>query len=352
MNGRVVWALVVKDLTLFFRNRFFAIISMLGLVAYVGIYFAMPRSVDEMLEIGLYAPSVPPLLEQLQGTAGLKMTTLDSEAVLKDAVAGGQFQVGVVLPGEFVESLQAGRPVRVEAYFAADVPQELEGAVTALMREFAYLLSGQRLPIQVSSQVLGRDMAGVQIPPRDRMLPLYAVFIMLTETMGLASLISEEVQGRTIQALMVTPMTVPGLFLAKGITGVSLAFGQVVLFTAATGGLSRQPLLVLVALFLGAILVTGIGFALASLGKDLMSVVAWSIPMIMILNVPTFGVLFPGTVSDWAKVIPSYYLADTFHQAVNYGAGWGDLWQNLVILLGFDALFVGLGVIALRRRLR
>jgi ABC-2 type transport system permease protein len=350
MNLRVIKTLVVKDLTLFFRNRFFALLSVLGVVAYAVIYFVMPSSVDEMLEIGLYAPSVPPVFEQLQGQ-GLALETFDSQEALKEAVAAGQYQVGVALPQDFLEKLQARQPVRVEAYFASDVPQELEQAVTALMREFAYLLSGQTLPVQISSQVLGRDMAGVQIAPRDRMLSLFAVFLLLTETFGLASLISEEIQTRTIQALLITPITVRSLFMAKGVTGTGLAFTQVVLFLTATGGLGRQPLPVLLALFLGSVLVTGIGFSLASLGQDLMSVIAWGIPAMVILNIPCFGIMFPGTISNWVKLIPSYYLADTIHLAANLGAGWGDLWRNLLALLGFGMAFFALGMVMLRRKL-
>jgi ABC-2 type transport system permease protein len=184
------------------------------------------------------------------------------------------------------------------------------------------------------------------------MLPLFAVLVVLTETLGMASLISEEVETGTVEALLVTPVTVRGLFLAKGIAGVSMAFVQGTLLLAITGGLSQQPLIILLALFLGSLLVTGIGFLLASAGKDLMSVMAWGIPIMIVLGIPAFGVMFPGTVTGWIKAVPSYYLVDTVHLAANFGLGWGDVWQNLPILLGFDAAFIVLGIVALRRKLR
>lgn len=352
MNWRVVSALVVKDFTLFFRNRFFAFVSIAGLVAYVAIYLVMPSSVDETLKIGLYAPVIPPVLTHLQEEEGLSIETIDSQEALREAVGGGQYQAGIVLPGDSVERLMAGQKTHIDVYFAPDVPEELKDAVIVFIREVAYLQSGGVLNIEVSSEVLGRDMVGMQIPPRDRMLPLIAVFMLLTETLGLASLISEEIAGHTIQALLVTPMTVRGLFLAKGITGVVLAFGQVALFMAATRSLDNHPLLILVALLLGSLLVTGIGFLLASLGKDLISVMGWGIPAIIVLSIPSFGVLLPGMTTDWVKIIPSHYLVETIHQAANFGSGWGDLWRNLLVLLGFDVLFVGLGILVLRRKLR
>ena len=116
--------------------------------------------------------------------------------------------------------------------------------------------------------------------------------------------------------------------------------------------MSRQPLLVLTTLLLGAVLVTGIGFIISSLGKDMMSVMAWGFPALIILFLPTIGVAFPGVVTGWVKVIPSYYLVDTVHRASNFGAGWGDLWPNLLILLAFNLVFVGLGIWSLRRKAR
>ncbi len=59
MNWQIISALVIKDLTLFFKNQFFAFVTVLSVVAYAGIYFIMPDIVDETLELALFAPSLP-----------------------------------------------------------------------------------------------------------------------------------------------------------------------------------------------------------------------------------------------------------------------------------------------------
>jgi ABC-2 type transport system permease protein len=99
-------------------------------------------------------------------------------------------------------------------------------------------------------------------------------------------------------------------------------------------------------------LVTGVGFLIASAGRDLLSVMAWGILAIVVLAIPSFAVLFTGTGSAWSKMIPSYYMVDTVHRAANFGLGWSDAWRNLVILLGFDVLILGLGILMLRRRFK
>jgi len=147
-------------------------------------------------------------------------------------------------------------------------------------------------------------------------------------------------------------VSVKDLFTAKGITGVSLAFVQAALFMAIIDGMSRQPLIILATLLLGAVLVTGIGFIIAALSKGFMSVMAWGMVTLIPLFIPAFGIMFPGAVTGWVKVIPSYYLVDTVHRVANFGAGWGDVWLNLLILLGFDLVIAWIGIIALGRKSR
>ena len=351
MNLRIISALVAKDLSLFFRNRFFALITVLGLVLYMVIYFIMPKSVNENLEIGLYAPVMLPVFEQMEGE-GLEIEGVVSEELLKEGVTEGQYVAGIALPADIMEGFISGQKPKISVYFASDVPEEIKDAVGVLIRELAYQQTGQALAVEVSQEILGTDMAGMQIPPRDRMRPLFAILIIMTETFGLANLISEEVERRTIQALLVTPVSIKELFTAKGITGVSLAFGQGIIFMTIVGGMNQQPLIILVALLLGAVLVTGIGFIIASLAKDFMSVLAWGMVALIPLFIPSFGVMFPGAVTGWVKVIPSYYLIDTVHRVANFGAGWGDVWLNLLILIGFDIALVCIGIMALGRKSR
>ena len=350
MNLSTIKTLVAKDASLYARNRLFAFLTVLSIVFFIIIYFVMPSSVNEELEIGFYAPVLPPVFELIQETEGLQTELFETEEALIEAVTEGEYAAGVALPADIMEKFASGQKPQVTLYFPSDALEEVKDAVEVTIRELAYLQTGQPLAIEVSAEILGPDMLGEQIPPRDRMLPLLAVMIIMMESMGLASLISEEIEHGTARALLVTPMSVQELFTAKSITGISLAFGQAVFFMAIVGGLNSQPLIILTTLLLGGMLVTGIAFLIASMARDIMTVMAWGLPVIITLSIPAFGVLFPGIVTDWVKVLPSYYLADTIHQTANFGAGWADVWSNLLILLGFNLVIVWAGIIALRRK--
>ena len=351
MNWRIIGALIAKDFSLFFRNRFFALMTAFGIIMYLIIYFVMPSSVDESLDIGLYAPVIPPVFEQIQ-EEGLEITEVETEEQLKEGVTEGDYIAGIALPADIMATFAAGEKPVINLYFASDTPEEIREAVNVVITELSYLQTGQTLNVTVETNILGQDMLGMQIPPRDRMRPLFAILLVMVETLGLANLISEEIEKRTIHALLVTPVSVKDIFMSKGIIGVTLAFSQAVLFLAIVGGLNSQPLIILVALMLGAALATGVGFLIASLAKNFMSVLAWSMPTLIILVIPAFGVMFPGAVSEWIEVIPSYYLVDTVHQVANFGSGWSEVWRSLLILLGFDLVIVSIGIIALGRKTR
>ncbi len=347
----MIGTLVSKDARLYFSNQFFAFITILGLVAYVAIFYLLPSTVDETLELALFAPDVPADFIDEMSEDGLEIRLLDSEAELRQAVENGDFPVGLVLPENLARRTSQGELPEMRVYLTPEVPAEFQDIYTLLGREFAFMLTGSPLYLEATEEVLGVDMAGQQIPPRSRMLPMLAVFVLMLETLGLASLITMEIESGTMRALLITPASVSDLFLSKGLFGVGLAFSQIVLLMLLTGGLRNEPILMLVTLLLGAILVTGIGFLVASMAGDMMSVLAWGMLAIVILAIPALVLFLPGVTNRWIQLIPSYYLVDTVHRVINFGAGWAEVWTNLVILGLFGLLFGTLGIVMLRRRM-
>jgi ABC-2 type transport system permease protein len=353
MNWRSIGALAYKDALLFFRNRFFLVITVAGLVGYTAIYLVMPSMVEETLRIGIYGQTIPPSFQQsFVEETGLEVEVAETEEALKDSVSRGEYAAGVALPADFVEKLRNNETPGIQLYVASDSPDEVAEFVNILVTEMVYLQTGQSIDVDWQQEVLGPDMVGSQVPLRDRMRSLFAVLLLVAETFGLASLISDEVEKRTAMALLATPMTVADLFAAKGFVGTFLAFGQALLFLALVRGMGDQPLIIVAALLMGGVLVSGVGFLMASVAKDFLSVAAWGVPIVVLLSVPAIAILSPGASSDWIKIVPSYYLIDTIYRVSNFGAGWSEVWANLLILLGFNLVIFPAGVLALRRKFR
>ena len=342
MNWRSIRAVVLKDLLLFSRNRFFVVITLLGLISYVGIYWIMPDSVNESVKIGVYTLGDSTALEQMG--EGLEIVTADSEALLQEGVIDGDYVAGVSLPTDESDSGE------ITVFYTSDTVEEVRDFINLLITEMAYQQAGDSLNVSWQPQILGEDRLGDQIPYKDKMRPLFAVMILASETFVLAGLIVEEAERRTGSALLITPMSVKDLFTAKAIMGIIMAFSQAVLFVLVVGGMVEQPVIMLAALFLGAVLVTGLSFLMASVGKDFISTMIWGVPVMLLFSIPALGVIMPGMMSDWVKAIPSYYLTDTIYQSSVFASGWGEIWSNLVILAGCNAVILVLGILALRRK--
>jgi ABC-2 type transport system permease protein len=350
MNTRVIKALLKKDFTLFKSNRFYLLITIVGIVFYIGVYFILPAQIDEKLSMAMYAPVIPPAFTQLTEHEGVDIKFFPDEESIKQTVLNGNYQVTVALPPSIMDTWAAGGKPDIKIYYASTAAPEISAAIAALVKELSYAQTGQSLNFDTTEEILGPDMLGNQIALRDRMRPLLAVFILIVEILTLSSLIATEIEQGTARALLVTPLRTSDLFVAKGLLGVGLALGQSILFMAIVGGFNHQPLIILSTLLIGSVMVVGLGFLLASLSRDVTAVTGWGLLLLILLAVPGFGTVIPGLISDWAKVIPSYYLTDTVSRVANYGAGWGEIGINLAILTAFTAVVIWAGMATLRRR--
>ncbi len=350
MKWASIFTLVGKDLKLFFRDRFFAFITVLGLVFYIGVYWVMPDSVDEQIGLGLYAPTLPAEILAMMEEEGETIYLAESDGALQAAVLSGKLAAGIALPETLFADLHAGREAEVTLYLPSDAPEDIREVMVVLVEAMVLALGDGQLNFDVNETMLGPDMAGQQIPARDRMLPLFVIMILLMETLGLSSLIAQEIQTRTMQALLVTPMGVNEVLISKGLTSLLLTFSQASLLTLAIGGFRSQPLVILAALLVGALMATGICLLMGSAGKDMLSIMGVGIMVIISLSLPPLGVVFPGIFTAWTRLIPTYYLADIIYQAANFGARWGQVWPSLTLLLVVSLVLLGAGGLVLKRR--
>jgi ABC-type multidrug transport system permease subunit len=294
-------------------------------------------------------PAIENLMVNDKGIEAKSFSTLEElrEAVMKDEVP-----VAIALPENLLTELAKGEKPIVTIYFASGAPEEIKEASRALVNQLAYLATGQDMPLEMRTEVLGTDLLGAQIPWRNRLIPMLAIMILGLEIMSMASLISTEVEQNTVSALLVTPLKLRHLFTAKAILGIGLAFIQVSLFIIVVDGLSKETLTMILVLFIGSILVTGLGFLIAALARDMLGVTSWGMIVTIIFLIPAIGGMIPGILSGWAKVLPSYHLTDAISRLSNYGANFNDISGHFMIILGWSITFAVIGIVSLRRRYR
>jgi ABC-2 type transport system permease protein len=404
-GGTLLLAVLKKDMRVYSRNMIYLFLTILSLVAFVTIFWIVPDTVEEELTFaitpslsGLFnegkealtASGVPgevaaqlDLLESTFEEEGLLLVEFESAEQLKSAITGeievykteqGQFVIydpegsqekpsdakkvslslGISFPATFFSDVILNQKPQVTVFADAAVPDELRGVMQGFIREIAYQLAGQELPVEFPDEdtvVLGSDRLGEQISMRARMRPLIAFFIMMMETFALASLISNEVLQRTVTALLVTPLRVRHFLLAKTIFGTMLAMAQAVVVLALVGAFTTANwLLLLVIVLLGSLLFTAVAMLVGSAGKDFIGQLMFSMLFLIPLMIPSFAVLFPGSVAAWVKFLPSYPIVRLLYDVTIHQTLWADSLTYLGYAVLWALILYGAGLSVLKRK--
>jgi ABC-2 type transport system permease protein len=355
----IVGAILVKDLHAFARDRFYVLVSVVGLVAYVAVFWLLPGSVDETVGLGIHLEDAGPLLAGAgralgAQTEGLAIVPFDAADDLEAAVRAGDGVVaGVDFPSGFLRDVAAGEEVTVRVLLPSEAPAELRPALAGLVREVAYAVAGETPPVTppaLQDVVVGQDRAGAQVPLRDRMRPLFLFFVLLVEMFALAALVASEIHERTITAILVTPAGVADVLAAKATLGTLAAFTQGMLLLVATGTPTRGLLLLATTLLFGAVLVTGVALIAGSSGRDFIGIVFWSLLLMIPLAIPAMSALFPGTAAAWVRALPTHGLVQVLLGVSAYGDGWAESAPDLLGLVAWCVVVFGAGVLVLGRR--
>jgi ABC-2 type transport system permease protein len=357
------------------------------LIVVIALFWILPDNVTETISVGVSGLDQPAALAGLEAAEeeGLALVPFDSAEDLEAVVAGdadawptdgrtvviargsalaapdgaakANVAIGIAFPDDFLAATAAGQRAQVTVYVDAEVPDEIQTAMSSLVREYAYIAAGAELPVDTPDPdevfvVLGEDRAGNQVTARDSFRPVFVFLILLMEMFVMASLIAKEIQERTVTAMLVTPATIGDVLAAKGVAGALSGMAQAVIVLVAINSLTSQPALILTLMLLGSIMVSGTAMIVGSTGKDFMSTLFYGMVFMVPLMIPAFAALFPGTASAWIQALPSYPLVEGLVNATTYGAGWADTLPELGALLAWCVGLFAVGWVVLRRKVQ
>ena len=382
-RATVISAIVRKDLAEYGRDRLWAFLTVLVIVIVIALFWILPDDVEESINAGVSGLEPAALAALGESEEGLLPIAFPSEPELRAVVAGEatawmsdgrttvvsegleppsgaervDVSIGLAFPSDFASATAAGRSTEVTVYVDGAVPDEIEGAMTSLVREIAFGIAGEPLPVDTAGAaqtfvILGEDRAGNQVSAREGFRPIFVFLILMMEMFVMASLIAKEIQDRTVTAVLVTPATVGDVLAAKGIAGALSGLAQAVIVLLAINSFSPQPLLILTLMLLGSVMISGTAMLAGSSGKDFMSTLFWGMAYMVPLLIPAFAALFPGTASAWVRALPSFPLVQGLVDVTTYGAGWSETLPELGALLAWCIGLFGLGFVVLKRKVQ
>jgi ABC-2 type transport system permease protein len=287
------------------------------------------------------------LVTQAQAMDSIIVNEYESDAALREAVATGVVDMGLVLPVGFDTAVQTGESVELSAYVWGESLLNDRAILGTSMAVWIRAIAGQEKPVEIVATTLGDETA---VPWEDRLLPFIVLLtIMIGGIMVPATSLVDEKMKRTLTAVTTTPTSVGEVYLAKGLLGVILGVVMGVIILAMNRAFGSQPLLLVALLALGGMMASAFGILLGMLLKDINSLFATIKGIGLLLYAPAIVYLFP-SLPEWVgRIFPTYYVIGPIMEVTQQGASFADIALDVAILVAIILLLVGIVALLARR---
>lgn len=294
----------------------------------------------------------------------LDIRIVDSEASAVAEVENGDAWAAIVFPegfttnvlakledGSFVGDTTIGvRADKSNVNIATEVLRTVRDAMTQTMSE-----AGRELPVSIGDRPVygeGAEFIDFFVPG----IMAFSVFL-LTTLLTLLSFVGERTSG-TLERLRASPLRaseiVAGYAMAFGIIGMLQASLLLIVATLVFKiTIVGNPFLAYIIVALLAVVSVTLGILLSSAAKR----EAQAVQFIPFIVLPTFllaGIFWPveaipSILRPLSYLIPPSYAVEAMRSVILRGWGLGDIWIEIVALLGFALVFLVASVRSLQR---
>lgn len=328
MSARRVGTLLTKDLGLGPRSPLvlWAVVVPIVMTVLIrgvfgSLFAAEPR-------LGIVDEGGSALVAEALALDGVDVRLVDDQAVLRQQVEANDLDAGLILPAGFDDAVRAGDRPELALFVGGEslASNRILLAVTAL--DLVRGLEERTPPVEVELVTLGEGSVNLEA----RMLPLLVIIaVSLAGGMIPAAGLVEEKEKGTLDALLVTPVTMRDVFIAKGLLGWVLAILAGTVTLAVNGVLTVEPGVTLPAIALGALMMVLIGLLLGAWAPDTNTLFAAWKGGGMVLFFPVVFFVWPGLPAWIARFGPTYYFLRPTYAATVEQATLSDVWGDLAI---------------------
>lgn len=288
--------------------------------------------------LGIVDQGQSQLVENLTKLDYLIVREYNTPTTLREDVGRGALDMGVVLPVGFDTDLRSDAKPRLELFVWGESLLKHRTLLGVTLVQQSIDLAGQTLSIKTNTIRLGEEAS---VPWDVRLFPLVVIMtIILGGMMVPATFIVDEKQKHTLQALIVTPVSLGEVLAAKGITGVliSVVMGSVILTINRAWG--SHPMLMISLLVLSAMLAAAGGVILGILVKDISTLFTAIKSIGILIYAPAFIYIFP-QIPEWVgHIFPTYYMIGPIVEVSLNHASWREVATDMVILCSLIVLTV------------
>jgi ABC-type Na+ efflux pump permease subunit len=348
-------AAVQKDIQLLVRDRGAVLTMFLLPIVFIAVFGSMfqtgERSAPRDVAVWAEGERGTRIRAAIDASGGFRAVVEKTPDAVRAAVAAERVRVGVIAPeeGPVELSLDEGAPLQVRAPLEGAVRAVVTAALTGAAPPAGLVVV--RTPPGIDEPLRGITSFQVAVPGNS---VLFGFFLAITVALSFV----EERRSGTWRRVLAAPVHRGAMLVAKlvpyvlmGLLQFTFLFGiGAAFFGMRVGG----SVVALVVLTLAVVLcATALGLAIAALGgteKQVGSIGSISLLIMGLLGgamVPRMQM--PDLMARLSHAVPHSWALDGYHTIlVRDGAGLGDVWLEVVVLLAFTVGFAGFGLARFR----
>lgn len=347
----IIWVITSKDIVDALKNR--VVVSM---IVMLGIMLLVPKALPYIFEqsqtvVPIYNMADVSLMTDLKDITSLSIQEVRSEQELKLSLCSAFYpEIGLEIPADIRQVMAAGEQVVIQGFVCwgkrhqvADLQPRLEEALTQSLGEAAVIHLEGNFFFPPTEGVLSLSLTTVNS----------IVLILMIGIFMVPSLLIEEKETKTLQALLVSPASITQVVAGKALAGCFyILVSGILIFLISWIDVIHWDLVFLYIIGNG-IFSVAVGLLLGSIFEKPQDMAGWMTTILLILIgtvlIKTFGIELPALITSVTNWIPSVALAIIYRAALSETYSALQIWTSFGSVLIVSLLLYIEVIIILRR---
>jgi ABC-2 type transport system permease protein len=350
---RIIWAIAAKDIVDALRNR-----TTIGVVLGVAMLMLSGQALPLITRLStahqlvIYDAGNSRLIPALQRNPDLRLLRASSQQELEKILGESSGNMlGLIIPVDFDQALDAGHPSQLEAFFAHWVGEADAAQQQAFFQARLTDLAGQPVRIHIKGHPVypTPDSDG---QPFMASISLVVAIITISGVL-VPFLMLEEKETKTIDALLVSPASIGQVTIGKAIAGMVYGLAAAAVVFAFNRGLMVHWGWAILAAICGTLFAVAVGLLLGSVFDNPQNMGLWLGALFAILLLPamlsTTTLSLPAFLKTVVPWIPSTALTKAFRISFSGRVALDQILSQLGLVVGVAGLLLAAVVWVVRR---
>jgi ABC-2 type transport system permease protein len=330
-----------KDVVLTTRQSFFLFMLAAPILMSIVLNTALGGVGTTTPTLGVYGEGE--LVSILEEKTSIEVRIVSSGEQLEQAVLEGVYDAGLIIPDS--SEIAKGKMLRLLISGKSLLNERLTIGAT-LLHAYREGFHVEELAT-FETRVVGTEQFSVNV----RLIPFLLIMATVVGGFIISSSLVQERETRTLNAVLVTPITPLEVIMAKSLYGLFIGLTLGILILVLNSSFSGGTFLILFFLVLGTWFTVGLGLIAGVVMENITDLVARMKLFNVFLLFPAFIILFPQIPQWLGYFFPTYYFVDPLMAITQKGAGLSDVWWQAVVLVAIDCGVMVLASKVLRVRM-